>query len=115
VHAAPAATVAPLGNAPASTPVEPSTVTLTPPYGLGVKQSAACAIDAVSFGGTKTVLIEAQGAGEIRLTAVTVLDGFEKEMTESFVKTRASGGRALGEFPSKDAALAKARELCPAP
>ena len=36
-------------------------------------------------------------------------------MTESFIRARAEGGQSLGEFPSKEAALAKARELCPSP
>jgi hypothetical protein len=49
----------------------------------------------------------------VHFVAVTVLGGFEKSMAESFISARAQGGQSLGEFPSKEAALAKARELCP--
>jgi hypothetical protein len=34
-------------------------------------------------------------------------------MLESFVKASAPGGSSIGEFATKDAALAKAKQLCP--
>jgi hypothetical protein len=85
-----------------------------PPSGLGVKPTA-CSVDSVSFGGDKAVLIRAEDVREIRYIAVAVLDGFETSMAESFIRTHAAGGQSLGAFPSKEAALAKARELCPTP
>jgi hypothetical protein len=85
-----------------------------PPSGLGVKP-ATCSIDTASFGGDKAVLIRAEDGRDIRFIAVSVLAGFEKSMAESFISARAEGGQSLGEFPSRDAALAKARELCPGP
>jgi len=85
-----------------------------PPSGLGVKP-LTCRIDAASFGGMKTVLIRSEAGRDVHFIALTVLDGFEKSMTESFIKSRADSGQAVGEFPNKDAALAKARELCPSP
>jgi hypothetical protein len=83
-----------------------------PPSGLGVKPST-CSIDTASFGGNKAVLIRADDGRDVRFIAVSVLDGFEKSMAESFIRTRAEGGQSLGEFPTKEAALTKARELCP--
>ena len=59
------------------------------------------------------MLIRATVNGEQRYTALTVLDGFEKSMTDTFMKTRAPGGETLGEFADKSAALAKAHNLCP--
>ena len=82
-----------------------------PPSGLGAKP--ACTIDTASFGGDKAVLIRAEDGRDIRFIAVSVLGGFEKSMAESFIRARAEGGQSLGEFPSREAALAKARELCP--
>lgn len=34
-------------------------------------------------------------------------------MLDNFLKAHAPGGSSIGEYESKDAALAKARELCP--
>ena len=83
-----------------------------PPSGLGVKPTT-CSVDTASFGGNKAVLIRADSGRDVRYIAVSVLEGFEKSMADSFISARAQGGESLGEFPSKDAALAKARELCP--
>jgi hypothetical protein len=83
-----------------------------PPSGLGVKPTT-CSVDTASFGGDRAVLIRADDGRDVHFIAVTVLGGFEKSMAESFISARAQGGQSLGEFPSKEAALAKARELCP--
>ena len=72
-----------------------------------------CRILAASYGGTKTLLVRAQAQDEVRYTALTVLDGFESSMLQGYVKVHAPGGESLGTFESKDAALAKARALCP--
>jgi hypothetical protein len=52
-------------------------------------------------------------SAEMHYTVLTVLEGFEKSMLDSYLKAHAPGGASLGEFSSKDAALAKAKELCP--
>lgn len=90
-----------------------------PPSHLGVTpgdtaaKPVACRIDAASYGGTKTLLIRSEeNGGAVRLVALTVLDGFERSMSENFIKGQAAGGQSVGEFPNKAAALAKARELC---
>ncbi len=90
------------------------------PSGLGAKpllqgKALPCRITSASYGGKKTVLIKAAIDGEDRYTALTVLDGFEKSMTDTFLKTRAPGGEMLGEFTTKSAAVARAHELCPQP
>ena len=76
---------------------------------------APCRLLAASYGGRKTVLIAAPADGAMNYHIVTVLDGFERSMTEGFLKARAQGGVSLGEFASRDDALARARELCPSP
>lgn len=72
-----------------------------------------CAIRTASYGGEKTILIRHDKAEGTELTALTVLDGFEKSMTESYIRTRAPGGAPVGEFSDKNAALVHARQLCP--
>ena len=76
-------------------------------------EAQACKIHSASFGGTTTLLIRAATVTETNYTALTVLDGFEQSMAASFIASRAPGGATLGAFPSREAALAKARELCP--
>ena len=65
-------------------------------------------------GETTTVLIKTPEGDDTHYVALSVLDGFEANMTKSFLAARPQGGEAIGTFPSKDEALAKARTLCPA-
>ncbi|MFA5948879.1 MAG: hypothetical protein WC807_01205 [Hyphomicrobium sp.] len=86
---------------------------VTPPSGLGMKQEKErCRIEVATFGGEKTVLVRAPEAEAMRYIAVSVVDGFEKSMTASFISARAAGGEAVGEFATREAALAKAKDLC---
>jgi hypothetical protein len=57
--------------------------------------------------------VRSEAETEVRYTVLTVLEGFEKSMLANYLKAHAPGGTSVGEFASKDAALAKARELCP--
>ena len=73
-----------------------------------------CSVVAASYGGEKTLLVRGTGSsGEVRYTILTVLAGFEHSMLDSYIKAHAPGGASLGEFESRDAALARARQLCP--
>jgi hypothetical protein len=58
------------------------------------------------------VLVRAPKGTDVHYVALSVLEGFEKSMTESFIRARPEGGDAIGEFATRDEALAKARELC---
>jgi len=75
--------------------------------------SGACLIQTASYGGRSTVLIRQDKPERIEYTALTVLDGFETSMTDSYIRSRAPGGSSIGAFHDQTAALAKARELCP--
>jgi len=83
-----------------------------PPAGLGAKPSA-CKIKTATFGGMKTLLIRTTEPEVTHYTALTVLDGFESSMRDSFLGSTTGEGETLGEYANKDMALAKARELCP--
>jgi hypothetical protein len=78
-----------------------------------VAGTARCRVQSASYGGQKTLLVRAPSNGEVHYTALTVLDGFERSMLDSFVREHAPGGSSVGEFATKEAALARARELCP--
>ncbi len=73
-----------------------------------------CEIVMASYGGERTLLIRAAGEA-IRYTALTVVDGFEDSMASNYISAHAPGGSTLGAFETRDAALARARELCPVP
>ena len=75
--------------------------------------TAGCRVLTASYGGKKTLLVRTQAGAETHYTALTVLDGFEASMFENFLKAHAPGGSSIGEYETKDAALAKAKELCP--
>jgi hypothetical protein len=87
------------------------------PVAPAAQPPASCQVHSASYvgksGASKVVLIRAQTDGVLHLTALQVLDGFERSMSENFIKTRAPGGSKVGEFDSSDAALARAYELCP--
>lgn len=75
-------------------------------------QRSPCRIVTASYGGTKTLLVRTAFANETRLTALTVLDGFEKSMFDTYAKANGGGGEVIGEYPSKDDALTDARVNC---
>ena len=66
------------------------------------------------LGGTKTLLVRTNTTGETRYTALTILDGFEKSMFDTYAKTSAPGAEVVGEYATRDEALADARTNCPA-
>lgn len=75
--------------------------------------SGGCRVGTASYGGKKILLVRSESGSEVRFTVLTVLEGFERSMLDRYLKAHAPGGARIGEFASKDAALAKARELCP--
>lgn len=71
-----------------------------------------CHIQVASYGGTQAVLIESITPDAVNLTALNVQPGFEEMMTQSFIQSHAPSGKALGTFPNRSAAIAKAQSLC---
>jgi Mannosyl-glycoprotein endo-beta-N-acetylglucosaminidase len=72
-----------------------------------------CRVLTASYGGKKILLVRSKASAEMRFTVLTVLEGFERSMLDNYLKAHAPGGSSVGEFESKDAAFAKAKELCP--
>ena len=73
---------------------------------------APCRIYSASYGGTRTLLIQAKTVAETRLTAVTVSEAQGRGMTESYIADHAPGAVVLGDYASKDDALVAARGVC---
>jgi hypothetical protein len=83
------------------------------PIPQAIAGSARCRVLSASYGGRKTLLVRARAGSELHYTALTVLDGFERSMLDNFLKAHAPGGSSVGQFETRDAALARAKELCP--
>ncbi|PPC83220.1 MAG: hypothetical protein CTY39_09285, partial [Hyphomicrobium sp.] len=73
---------------------------------------ALCHVVTASYGGRKTLLLKTTRDGELRLTALTVLDGFEKSMFETYARAAAPDAQIIGEYETQDAALTDARTNC---
>lgn len=82
------------------------------PSGVAADVPSDCSILAASYGGKKTLLVRAKVNGATQYTALTVLDGFEKSMFDIYSKSQASNPEIIGEYASKDEALADARANC---
>lgn len=78
-----------------------------------VPETAPCRVLTASYGGKKTLLVRAALNGETRYTALTVLDGFEKSMFDIYTKAHAEGAEIVGEYATREDALADARANCP--
>ena len=109
--AAPLAVAAPVPSPMRSAPRPPVAAAAPPAPRLDCKVQTASYVG--KAGSSKSLLIRAEVDGEVHLTALQVLDGFERSMSESFIRSRAPGGVSVGAFDSNDAALARAYELCP--
>ena len=100
----------------ASTPELPATPAASP--GLVdppkvARRPTACRVYTASYGGERNVLIRAIVGSELQYTALQVLDGQEARLAAYFIQSHARGGDSIGDFPSREAALSKAFDLCP--
>ncbi len=77
------------------------------------RPAAACKIFRASYGGPKTVLIQAQKDGITNYTLLEVTTGREQDQTKAFMDAHARGGKVVGEYPAEAEALKKSFELCP--
>jgi hypothetical protein len=74
----------------------------------------ACQLYAASYGGERTALIRSEIDGQVRLTLLTLLDGFEQSLTDRFVATLPPGARSLGVYETPATAEAEALKECEA-
>ena len=71
-----------------------------------------CRVFSASYGGRRTVIVKSEAAGQLQMTLLTVLDGFEKSLTDSFLKTQAPGAVSLGVFDSSEDAMKRVGAEC---
>ena len=104
-RAGPTATLQPATGARPAATSPPERANPSPPQ-------PACAVSTASFGGSRSVLIRSEAESGVRFTVLSVLPGFERSMTEGYIRKHLGAGAPVGEFESREAALARARELC---
>ena len=94
-----AAQRAALGAGPAS--MRPA----SPPEGV-------CQVMTASYGGAVTLLIRAETAKGVTLTALDVAGGREDDQAAAYIASHAPGGKITGRFKTRTEAVAHAYELC---
>lgn len=99
-----------------STPPPPSRLggPLPPPVAAVTTGDAPplCRVVSASYGGRKTLLVRSVTDGKVRLTALTVHDGFEKSMFETFAKASAPNAEIISTYDTQSEALADAHLNC---
>lgn len=76
-------------------------------------KAQTCTVSIASYGGSTTLLIEAYQGGQRQLTALDVYRDQAQVMAQSFIGAYAKGGRSIGTFKTRRAALSHAFQLCP--
>ena len=110
----PKATNTPPIAPPAAKTTAPQTAAAsTPPKLPAGIDGNVCRVWTASFGGEKSVLIQAKEGAITMFTALQVHAGKEKEEANAYILAYARGGTSVGEFATADQAITKAFELCP--
>jgi hypothetical protein len=94
-----------------------------PAVGLRVSQpllaaaprAPACDVLAASYGGSIALLIRSVAGATVNYTILQVQEGLEQPQADAFIRTHMPNGRTIARFSSRERALARAFELCPAP
>lgn len=79
---------------------------------VAVPQPVVCEVGAARLAGDKGVLVRAIEDGRVRLWALTVLAGFERQMAQTFIARHTRNGTVLATFDTAEDALEKANALC---
>ncbi|MFY0614492.1 MAG: glucosaminidase domain-containing protein [Hyphomicrobiaceae bacterium] len=72
-----------------------------------------CRVWTASYGGQKATIIRSKANRTINYTVLDVNNGREDAETRAYIAAYAKGGRRIGDFPTKSAAMDKAFKLCP--
>jgi hypothetical protein len=67
-----------------------------------------------SFGGSVALLIRAAAGATVKYTVLDVEKGREQPQADLFIRAHAAGGEAIGWFASREQAVSRAFQLCPA-
>lgn len=77
------------------------------------KDKVNCRVWTASFGGDRAILLKVVENGLASYTALEVSGSDAEAQTLAFISAYAKGGIKIGEYSSRDDALARAFELCP--
>jgi Mannosyl-glycoprotein endo-beta-N-acetylglucosaminidase len=105
-------TGAPLKPAQDDAPTERQRTSLAP---AAPTRAPACEVLAASYGGSVAVLIRSMAGTTVNYTVLQVDEGLEQTQTDAFLETHMPDGKTIARYDSRDSALARAFELCPAP
>lgn len=72
-----------------------------------------CRVWTASYGGRKATIIRSDANDTTNYTVLDVNQGREDAEAKAYIAAYAAGGRRIGDFPTKSAAMAKAFKLCP--
>jgi TPR repeat protein len=80
-----------------------------------LKEPAArkCRVWTASYGGQKATIIRSNADSAVNYTVLDLNKGREDAEAKAYIAAYAKGGRRIGDFASKSAAMDKAFKLCP--
>jgi hypothetical protein len=78
-------------------------------------RASACDVLAASYGGSVAVLIRSEAGTTVNYTVLQVDEGFEQSQSDAFIKMYMPNGKTIARYASRESAVARAFELCPAP
>lgn len=78
-------------------------------------RAAVCDVLGASYGGRIALLIRSEQGATVNYTVLQVDEGLEQSQADAFIRTHMPNGRTIARFASRESALARAFELCPAP
>jgi hypothetical protein len=77
--------------------------------------ATTCDVLGASYGGSVAVLIRSVAGTTVNYTVLQVEEGREQSQTYAFLEKHMPDGQTIARFASRESALARAFELCPAP
>ena len=85
------------------------------PLRMTAPRAPACDVLAASYGGSVALLIRSVAGATVNYTVLQVDANLEQPQADAFIRTHMPNGRTIARFTSRESALARAFELCPAP
>lgn len=81
--------------------------------GIKTPAAAKCRVWTASYGGQKAMIIRSKANQTVNYTVLDVNQGREDAEAKAYIAAYAKGGRRIGDFASKSAAMERAFKLCP--
>lgn len=85
------------------------------PHVAAAPRAPTCDVLAASYGGSVALLIRSVAGAIISYTVLQVDESLEQPQADAFIKTHMPNGKTIARYTSREHALARAFQLCPAP